>query len=303
MKFKELESSLFTDLRSNLIKEKGSDEQIEFLNASQESVTFCAWIRNKLDGKIVGARDIDLYPEKLSENEFKNTTQVVEENAFSNWKDLTPRMTCRSSFWGAVTFNHIEQGVIKSSYLAAPNNSRISGITRIKKALESESIKEKDDVVRTILRRFSGLPEARGVFRTITVNCVFGRAWWREYMIADIIALTQTKGNRDEISRTLRQSQEFWEKLMNLLSANSAVFGDGKIRAAFIWALSKHLDDKSHKKLFSSTETIDTCMNKLGVYSATQEFGVFSTEELCDLIENQIIGPIVGSPTAAGDGR
>ena len=291
MSYSEFDSGRYAKLRSAVIDKKSSSKRMELLDVARKSYEFQAWIRRELDYTVSKTKELDLYPKKLTENEFKDTPRDVERMAFITWKKLTPRTASRSSFWATVTLNHIANGVIESSYLAAPNVSSSTGLSRIEAALKLDDEKVIDDVARTILRRFSGLPEARGGLRTIAVNCAFGRAWWRENLISEVLELTN--GKRDAITNTLRTSQEYWEKLMTLLSTSNAVFGDQDIRSTFIWALSQYVDDKRYKRLFHSRGLIDDCVSLLGVYSAVQELGVFGKDELLDFISTQIIDVVI----------
>ena len=290
MSLKELDSAIFASLRRDLIPEnKGSELQQEFINAAKSNGTFINWISKKVPYDKSGNKELELYPNKLTQGEFKDTPKIVENIAYDTWSEITPRIACRSSFWGAVTLNHIKKGVIDASYLAVDNTSSQTGLGRIEAALSKQSNKLIDDVVRTILRRFSGLPEARGGLRSIYVNCTFGRAWWREKITRE--AIDVTGGDEEAISRTLRTSQEYWEKLVNLLSTRNSVFGDERIRTSLIWALSDYIDDTKSKSLFRSSGTIDSCMGLLSIFSAYQEFGVYEQNELKEFIKSEVIDP------------
>lgn len=291
MQIKEFEAADFAKIRKTLIQNKGSDIQREFLEAACEKEAFISWISAHIPYSNSGSKELDLYPQKLTENEFKDTTQYVEDLAFETWDSITPSIACRSSFWGAVTLNHLRHDVIESTYLATGNSSGQSGLCRIEQALKDNDSKLTDDVTRTILRRFSGLPEARGGLRSIYVNCAFGRAWWRKKIIREVVELTG--GDEEAISQTLRTSQEYWEKLVNLLSSSNSVFGDEKIRTSFIWALSEHVNDPEYSKLFKSKGSIDKCMAVLGIYSACQEFGVFEQQELRAFMQKDVIEPVL----------
>ncbi len=293
MQLRELEATDFAAIRKALIQTKGSNIQREFLEITRKKDTFEEWISDNIPYNKSSTKELTLYPEELTENEFKDTTPDVEILAHNTWVNLTPSMACRSSFWGAVSLNHIKHEIIKPSYLAAGSGSSQTGLSRIEEALSGDNKKLKDDVVRTILRRFSGLPEARGGLRSIYVNCSFGRAWWREKIIRE--AVTLTGGDTDSISQTLRKSQEYWEKLVNILSTSNSVFGDESIRTGFIWALSEHVNDPKYSMLFKSKGPIDKCMGLLGVYSAYQEFGVFEQNELKELMTKEVIEPVLSS--------
>ena len=290
MDIQEFDSASFSEMRKKLIPEhKGNDLQKGFLESVQSKNDFVKWIDSS--GVAIDKSNttkLNLYPEPLTESEFKDTTPDVERIAFETWDGITPRVASRPSFWGALTLCHISNGVIEPSYLAAPNNSSQTGLTRIKTALQSDEPKPIDDAVRTILRRFSGLPEARGELRSIYVNCAFGRAWWRERLVREVLS-SVVSGDEEAISRTVRTSQEYWEKLVNLLSTRNSVFGDESIRTCLIWALSEHIDDADYSDLFLATGAIDKCIDLLSIYSAYQEFGIFESKELKNFMKTDII--------------
>lgn len=290
MQFRELDAAKFATVRRKLIQSKGSDMQRDFLSATRDKSSFKDWFNTHVPYSSLEERELPVYPEKLTENEFKDTTSNVEKLAFDTWSELTPKQACRSSFWGAVTLNHLQNDIIETSNLAAGNANQ-SGLSRIEQALKDNDSKLTDDTVRTILRRFSGLPEARGGLRTVYVNCAFGRAWWRERMIKEVSKLTSADEKR--IRQVLRSSQEYWEKLVMVLVTSNSVFGDEKIRTSLIWALSDHVNDPKYSDLFKSKGPINECMNILGVYSAYQEFAVFQNEELRDFMNDEVIRPVM----------
>ena len=290
-KLREFEASRYTAIRKSLIADKGSNLQRKLLKVALDNSKFLKWIRNEMEGKVTGEVDLNLFPKRLTEAEFRDTPSNVERIAFDSWSGITPFVASRPGFWACVTTNHVSNGVIDSSFLAAPGNPTMSGETRIELALKKNNAKMMDDVTRTILRRLSGLHEARGGLRSIYVNCPFGRSWWRERIIRETVELTG--GDINDITRTLHKSQEYWEKLVNVLSSRNSVFGDEKIRSTLIWALSMHFEDPRYSSLFVAKGAIDRCVDLLGVYSAIQEFGVFDTNELREFIEKNIIEAVL----------
>ena len=97
------------------------------------------------------------------------------------------RIACRISFWAGVTLQHIRSDGIGEPYWLAANGGRTEGgDERIDRALVTQDAKGIDDCVRTVIRRMSGLPGARGN-KSVFVNPSFGRAWWRERIVARIL--------------------------------------------------------------------------------------------------------------------
>ena len=116
---------------------------------------------------------------------------------YSSWSYVAPALACRSTFWAAVTLNHVRHGLIDSAFLAANGGNLPGGAERIDFALNDRSNsgpQRVDNCVRTVLRRLGGLPEVRGN-RSVYVDCPFARAWWRERMIE------QASEGRDDVAR------------------------------------------------------------------------------------------------------
>ena len=285
--FVEFDSAHLATMRNALIKKNTTDKQIEFIREFCVKGSFEKWVQRTLlkDFKNLDASEV--LQEKLSESEFTNMSRAVERQVGVTWKSLTLNVASNSSFWGVVTTNHILNGVIEPSYLAAEPTNRISGLQRIEDAMAGGDKEEVDKVTRTILRRFCGLGEARGPLRSIRSNCSFARAWWREMMIDETVRLT----GADEVAvaHTLHKSQEFWEKVANLLMLTGASFGDEKVRVAFICALSKYENSDRYKKLFLSKGLIDRCREKLCMHSVSQEFGVYEIDDLVEYMINEIV--------------
>ena len=289
MAYLELIDGKYTRLRKELLKSKGSPLQKEFLQVARESKTFISWIE-----ELVGVEDksIDvpfdqLWTEPLSDHEFKEPTVIVEENLYKKWSDLTPSQASRETFWGHVTLMHVEEGIIKASYLAANGGSLPGGLERIDKVLDDDQETAIDSTVRTILRRLSGLPE-RGS-RSVYANCPFARAWWRGY-VADQVC-DATKADHKKVVKTLRKSQEYWERLIVLIVSQNSVLGDTNVRTALIWALSELVDNDKNTDLFK-VGTLSEISRKIGIRSAWQELGVFSIDELKSIMDQQILQAI-----------
>ena len=165
IKREELDDASFTAFRKKLLREKGSPAQVEFLESLKDSDTFSQWMKERVE--IEAGEPLGTLDEKLTESDYKDMTLYTEKNIFRTWESIIPAEACRSTFWGLVTWRHIEKGIIDSYYLAANNKSNeMNGRERIERVLHKKSKgeagadKEIDDIVRTALRRLSGLKEA-----------------------------------------------------------------------------------------------------------------------------------------------
>ena len=305
--FLEFNARKIEALRLSLIEKRGSDAQRVLLEACLGRESFFSWVELNLNGGEVGQVVPEVFSRKLDEDEFTGMDEPTEREASQLWSDVPSTVACRSSFWGIVTVNHIEKGIIEPSYLAFVKPSSklrlkrtsttsvksIAGVERITKALGSNDDKKIDRVARTILRKLSGLQEARGI-RSVSCDCPFGRAWWRQRILHETVSLTM--GNQGAIRDTLYNTKTYWEKLvmlpqMEVSRAKPSRFGDSKVRTAFIWALSEYVDNFDYEMLFDSGGLIDDCMRSFINMSLKREFGVFEMEELKHIIKEEVIQP------------
>ena len=286
MAYLELKDSDYTQLRKDLLKEKGSPLQRELLEATKDGSDFVSWIEKKVDVEDQ-AKDqpFDSLADRLTEAEYKDLPQSEEKKLFDKWASLTPAQASQETFWGYVTLEHIRRGVIRASYLAANRGNLSSGLGRIEKALADGPDKAIDAIVHTILRHLSGLPEKRGS-KSVFVNCPFARAWWRGYVAKEVC--NTTGADFDKVAKTLRVSQDYWEMLIVLIVSRNSVLGDTNVRTALIWALSELVENKNQKRLFIG-KALRNISRQIGIRAAWQELGMFSIDDLKQIIEQQFL--------------
>ena len=287
---KRLNDEAYTRLRKSLLKEKGSDIQRQFIDAARSSDAFVSFIRKDHEVTVESGEDFMLLHEKLPEGDYQELTSYTEKKLFELWKDIPQATACRVTFWGEVTLRHIENGYIEASYLAGDRQSH-SGKIRIVDALKGEGDPEKiDRCVLTILRRMSGLPEARGNI-SLYVNCPFASAWWRGLWAAEV---SQTTGEKQEsILDFLRWKQECWETLVRFVVSRNSVLGDGRVRDVLICSLmqKKMMLDESGSgegyELFES-KTLRAICRSLGTRCAWQELGILDLDELKPVVDGEL---------------
>ena len=286
MAYKELKDTDYATLQRDLIAEKGSPFQREFLEKLKDSKDFIKWFHEKVEIE-EGQDEISNHlSDQLSEHEFKEPPKQAEEMLFEKWGSIiTPAQACRSSFWGYVTLRHIEEGKIESHYLAANGGTHPGGLERIDKALNGDDVVKIDDAVRTALRRLSGLQRERG-HRTVYVDCPFGRAWWRCYIAKTVCSEIPT-ANSEKVMEVFRINQSYWEVLIDSIVSKSSVFGGTNIRSALIWTISEKINGK--KSSLSDYKHLRIIIKKIGVRLAWQELAIFSPEELRQLFENEFL--------------
>lgn len=277
--YMEFDDSEYSNLRKSLIRAsaKGLELQREFLKKVRTTADFLDYMENKIS--LQGNKDLEPLADKMSESEFKDPPWDTESQFFTAWSHLPPRVACRTTFWARVTFRHIENGRIESSYLAANGGSMPGGAERIDAALnatDNDAPGVLDKCVRTVFRRLGGLPEARGN-RTIYVNCPLARGWWRERLVKEVAAGDVTLENN--VREVVRTSQQYWEELVTFVVSRNSVFGSPEIRNQFIRTLGEELLTDPKSPLRNSQELRRACRT-LSAIQASRELSVLNPKEV-----------------------
>lgn len=274
----------FTASRGRLLGEKGGPLQHEFLSAAKRPDSFVEFMDDEVTPKL--GKKVTIFNEPLTEQSFKEMTVGQEEAAFAVWSNVPPRVTCRVAFWAEVTIQHIKAGVIREAFWLAANGGRNeSGEERIDRAQQTEGAdgaKLMDECVRTILRRMSGLPSARGN-RSVFVNPSFGRAWWRERLV-DRVAARDGSESRRALSNVVRYNQEYWERLVSMIVSRGSVLGSVEVQDAFVNALAKHL--RAHKNSpLRHANSLQPVLRRFSNIAASRELGVLEFAEIGEVAE------------------
>ena len=283
--YEEFDDVAYTRFRRSLLRTKGSTHQRDFLKATRNDADFLKFLRDAIATD--GTRPLPLCPERLTENEFKQPPANTETALYNSWGELTPRIACRTTIWGNLTCRHIEGGRISAVYLAANGGSGVSGAERIDRVLGDDgktATKAIDDCVRTVLRRLSGLPEARGN-RTVYVDCPLARAWWRERLVADI-----SQGDPDQaesVRVVARVNQTYWEELVTLVVSRNSVLGSHAIRDSFVLSLGDLLSKKPETPLRLSQNLRLACRT-IGAIQASRELSVLNEREVRSLMDEVV---------------
>ena len=274
----------FTTLRGRLLGDKGSQFQRNFLMAAKTPSDFVEFMDREVP--TLEGRAMDLFEKPITEPSFKEMTIDQEQAVYSLWRDIPPRVACRVSFWAEVTIQHLREGAMQEAYWLAANGGRNeSGEERIDRALaESGEAGNKmvDDCVRTILRRMSGLPTARGN-RSVFVNCSFGRAWWRERLVARI-AKRQGGEGRAALLHVVRASQQYWENLVMMIVSRGSVFGSLVVQDALVNGLAAHIRVDPVSPLRSAA-VLTTVLRRFSNIAASRELGILEFKEICEVVD------------------
>ena len=281
--YQELDPDQYSRLQRALLKTKGGDRQREFLENLKVNTEFVAWIETQVQPN--EGRTLPTFDGPLTETSFREPTPDQEARMYDLWKDAPPRIACRSSFWGSVTLEHIRQDKIsEATWLAINGGNTENGEERIDHALAQGTDKEIDDCVRTALRRMSGLPAARGN-RSVFVDTPFGRAYWRERIVATILQKGDGVADRPALVDVVRNNQAYWESLVTMIVSRGSVFGSAEVQAALINTLA-HRFQENPKTPLSSNATLRTALRRFSNLAASREISVLPFPEICDIIDD-----------------
>ena len=274
--FIELSDVEYTNLRKTLLRAKGSDVQHDFLEDVRDTSAF---LRRMSAIPTVGSTTAAVTPEPLTESEFKEPPSTTERALYETWSTLPPATACRSTFWAHVTLDHIRQGRIQSSYLAANGGTQAGGLERIDHVLADSTAQGPqliDRCVRTVLRRLGGLPEVRGG-RSVYVDCPFARAWWRERWIEHASHGDQRLATH--LRTVVRTSQTYWEKFIDRVVFRNSTFGADNLRSSFLRSVARFVQDNPESKLLRPDGMQRLC-RRATTYQGCQELSILDDEEL-----------------------
>lgn len=282
--FQEFEDTAYTHLRRGLLRGKGSSFQKKFLEVARDDQEFIDFMEKQV-GMKPGAKP-PLCSEQITESTFKDSTEDFDRFIFELLPRLSPRVACRSTFWGAFTLHHIRKGRLHASFLAANGGGQAKGAERIDWVLNGDTKgeaknKEIDGCVRTVLRRMSGLQEARGN-RSVYSDCAFGRAWWRGKFAQ---RLHEKRGvDYDSVARLLRINKSYWERLITIIVSRNSVVGSTVVQDALIAVLCDRTK-AGEKTPLEEPGKLDTLTRNLSALSASRELGALEFKELRALID------------------
>ena len=286
--YRELDEAQYLELQTSLLKVKGGLHQRDFLTALKDGEEFLAMIENKVE--INDGKTLPTFDGPLTESSFKEPTADLEERMYALWSDAPPSTACRVSFWASVTLEHIRAGKITdATWLAANGRITESGEERIDQALslprDESNDKTVDDCVRTVFRRMSGLPAARGN-RSVFVNPSFGRGWWRERIVTSILERGETVESRSALLEVVRRNQQYWENLVTMIVSRGSVFGSTDIQAALINSLAKQFRKNPNTPLRAASTLDPTVRRRFSNLIASRELGILPFAEISAIVDD-----------------
>ena len=289
--FAERDDSAYTLLHRSLLDEKGGSLQLRFLEATKSRNAFIEFVNER--AKATDGVRVKPFDGALTEQSLKELPIRSEQAMYDAWSNLPPRVACRTSFWANVTLLHIESGAIQEAWWLAANGGRNeSGEERIDRALgqltkgRDGAQKVVDDCVRTVLRRMSGLPAARGN-RSVYVDCPFARAWWRERLIKRVLDRDGSASGK-ALRDVVRCSQTYWERLVTMIVSRGSVFGSVDVQDAFINSMAKHFE-ATPNTLLKTANALTLSLRRLSNIAAARELGVLEFEEIGTIVDDLLL--------------
>ena len=286
-RYRELDTDQYVGMQNSLLKAKGSTSQREFLVALKDPEEFVAFIESEVP--TIDGQTLPIFDDALTESSFKEPTEDQEARMYALWRDTPPRTACRVSFWASVTMEHIRGGKIpEATWLATNGGQTETGEERVDRALsrpkDERGNKKVDDCVRTVFRRMSGLPGARGN-RSVFVNSTFGRGWWRERIVASILERNDPVEDRPALLEVVRRNQQYWENLVKMIVSRGSVFGSTDVQAALINSLAKRFRQAPNTPLRAAS-TLDVALRRFSNMAASREIGILEFNEISSLVDD-----------------
>ena len=300
VEWQELDETQYHQLQKELLKTKGNAVQREFLQAAKSSEEFVGYITDRVDDREGEA--LLIFDGALTEQSFKDPPADLEFRMYELWHQAPPSTACRASFWAGITLEHIRQGKIaEASWLVTNGGATESGEERIDRALAmggEAGNKAVDDCVRTIFRRMSGLPAARGN-RSVFVDCTFGRGWWRERLVRQVLSRGDNGESRSALLAAVRSNLACWEILVTLVVSRGSVFGSANVQDALVTCLAKRIRQDHNTPLRSGT-TLRAVLRRLSNIAASREIGVLQFNEISSLIDDLLERVVTVNTNIAG---
>lgn len=254
---------------------RGGRNQREFIRlVAEDQEAFCNLVRSW------GLKSGDSPPvtdTPMSEKEFVNPPWSTECVIASTWEAIPTSLAARPETWTRINVAMIEQGRIKSSYLAADIQG-ISGRSRIAHVLRGSDAQAVDSCVRTVLRRIGGVIERAN--RTAFLDCPLAKSWWR-HRFAMEAQETLGQSSVEALSAALRPNFR-WEGLVEAIVSKLTIIGDRAIRPAVVECFADGIG--------STGREVDDVLGWIGRRSTVQALGALGPEHVLQVIREQFSG-------------
>ena len=261
----------YSVFQHHLLENKGGDAQENFLRNISKGPPFLAQVDglSKKGSKSYPAPD---WEHAFTYREFINPPPCTEAQIYEHWKELSPFVASRPSFWAQATTDVARAGYIHPNFLAGVRG--VPGEQRIARILSAQPSKERDNAidacVRDVLRRMSGIQRDRGN-RSIFVNCILARAWWRERLVRRVAR--EIGETNLAVGVALRMSAQHWEYFATAMVSRNPVFGNEVVQNA---AVANFMD----LELGVPASVIQKVCQQICVAGASQELSIISAKEI-----------------------
>ena len=283
--YEEFDDVTYTRFRGSLLRTKGSTHQRDFLKATRNDADFLKFLRDAIATD--GTRPLPLLS-RTPDGERVQTSTCKYRNSLVQLLGRVDAADCLS--YHDLGESHLPPHRRWSNQRGVLGRQRWSwrqwrGTDRQGMGDDGKTAtKAIDDCVRTVLRRLSGLPEARGN-RTVYVDCPLARAWWRERLVAEI-----SQGDPDQaesVRLVARVNQTYWEELVTLVVSRNSVLGSHAIRDSFVLSLGDLLSKKPETPLRLSQNLRLACRT-IGAIQASRELSVLNEREVRSLMDEVV---------------
>ena len=286
-----LDASAYAKFRVELLAEKGSARQVEFLEGVKDGDAF---IREMSEIPRTGVVEVELLPKpkKFLEGQFRDPPKETESLIYEHWQNLVPAIASRTAFWAHVTLKHVGAGIIDPKFLAGNGMSGQTGAARIDRALAR--IGEKPDIqidncVRSVLRHMGGLPQARGN-KSVFVDCPLSRAWWRERLARRVA--TRTGLDKDKVVKVLRKTKSHWEAVVKAMVSRNPILGIEKVQDALTASLERLITCDTtggqEKEIYPPASRIEEVCQSMCYAAASIELGVLEFQEVFSITDSLV---------------
>jgi hypothetical protein len=181
IEYTKIDEGGWNNFGKQLLVNKGSNEQIEFLQACKNGKNdFIKYLNIKLLGNenIIIKGESVFFDYKFTEAEFRFPPRDTQKIIWNVFKDIHKENMGLCGFWGYIVIQMIKNDCITPDYLASNlNGVNETGIYMLDSAISSQDDKKIDECVRRVLRSMSN-PAPRGK-RIVFNDFYLGKAYWR----------------------------------------------------------------------------------------------------------------------------
>lgn len=257
-------------------------ESIRLLESALKKDAFLEYILIYFkESEFLDLVDFSGFKEKLSENEFQQLHPEYHCELLWNTlktQNFMPKDAKEPLNWLSITFQSIQNDIIKPYYLAFVDNSK-DGKNNIIEALRMSkqgNDKKLFDICRAILRRmFGNIIERRG--KGVYQDIPFAIIWWKTYLSKEISQ--RIKIDEKKILTYLLNHKTHYNYLIQNMNGKLTVIADKSIRDS----LMLYVIDKT-----TTGDTFKDIMKRIGVESSWRAMGSLSIEDNKKIIESLV---------------